>query len=111
MKPLSQIYKELGIAFTFPIEIKDANGKKTYFEGSNGDLYVYEYDANGKPTYFKNSFDAWAKWERDAEGNQTYYEDSKGIKRGTPNKTPSKCYNGAVLEIDGKKYELKLKAQ
>ena len=36
MKKLSDTYKELGIAFTFPIEIKDANGNQTYYENSNG---------------------------------------------------------------------------
>ena len=30
MKKLSDIYKEQGIDFTFPIEIKDAKGKVTY---------------------------------------------------------------------------------
>ena len=32
MKKLSEIYKELGIAFTFPIEINDAKGKLTYYD-------------------------------------------------------------------------------
>jgi len=32
MKPLSETYKELGIDFSFPIEIKDAKGNVTYFE-------------------------------------------------------------------------------
>lgn len=32
MKPLSETYKELGIGFTFPIEIWDANDRVTYFE-------------------------------------------------------------------------------
>jgi hypothetical protein len=36
MKKLSETYKELGIAFTFPIEIKDANGNETYYEDSDG---------------------------------------------------------------------------
>ena len=36
MKKLSETYKELGIAFTFPIEIKDANGELTYYENSEG---------------------------------------------------------------------------
>jgi len=37
MKKLSDTYKELGIAFTFPIEIRDANGNVTYYENSDGD--------------------------------------------------------------------------
>jgi len=36
MKKLSDIYKELGIGFTFPIEITNANGNETYFEDSAG---------------------------------------------------------------------------
>ena len=66
MKPLSETYKKLGIAFSLPMEIKDANGKTTYFEGFNGE---------------------WCRFERDANGNRTYYEDSDGIQRGNPNST------------------------
>ena len=36
MKKLSETLTELGIAFTFPIEIKNANGKATYSEDSEG---------------------------------------------------------------------------
>ena len=53
MKKLSETYKELGIAFTFPIDIKDANGNRTYYEDSNGfgpnaDFFVmaFGFDAN-----------------------------------------------------------------
>ena len=66
MKKLSEIYKELGIAFTFPIEITDANGDETYYEDSDG---------------------YWRRRERDANGDETYYEDSDGVKRGTPKST------------------------
>ena len=38
MKKLSEIYKELGIDFSFPIEIKDAKGNQTYFETSRGSV-------------------------------------------------------------------------
>ena len=65
-KPLSETLTELGIAFSFPIEIEDANGYLTYFESSNG---------------------KWEKWECDANGNDTYYEDSFGVKQGTPRST------------------------
>ena len=47
MKKLSKIYKELGIAFTFPIEITDANGDETYYEDSDGYWRRRERDANG----------------------------------------------------------------
>ena len=60
MKPLSETYEELGIAFTFPIEIKDANGELTYYE---------------------NSDDYWCRWERNANGELTYYENSEGVKK------------------------------
>ena len=63
MKKLSETYTELGIAFTLPIEIKDANGKVTYYEYSNRN---------------------WVKWEYDAKGKVAYYENSYGIKQGTP---------------------------
>lgn len=63
MKKLSETYKELGIDFTFPIEIRNSNGSKTYFE----DIYGY-----------------YEKWEYDANGKETYYENSYGRKRGTP---------------------------
>ena len=84
MKKLSKIYKELGIAFTFPIQIKDANGRTTYRE---------------------YSFDFWERRELDANGNVTYYEDSDGTKEGTPRS--AKTCEGKVVEVDGIKYELK----
>ena len=83
MKKISEIYKELGIAFTFPIKIKDANGKMTYYEDSNGYYEKHEYDS---------------------KGNVTYYENSDGIKKGIPR---SQSCNGKVIEVDGKKYMLK----
>lgn len=84
MKPLSETLTKLGIAFSFPIEIRDAHGKVTYYEDSNR---------------------FWAKWERDDNGNQAYYEDSNGLKHGTPKS--SKTCEGKVIEVDGIKYELK----
>ena len=81
MKKLSETYKELGIDFTFPIEIKDGGGKETYYENSDGFWYRYEYDEKGKETYYENS-----------------YGYKKGTKRGS-------C-DGKVIEVDGKKYKL-----
>ena len=124
MKKLSEIYKELGIAFRFPIEIRDSNGKATYFEDSdgywerfeydtngeqtycedsNGFWRKYEYDTNGEQTYYEDSDGDWWKYEYDANGRPTYYEDSKGVKKGTPR---SQSCNGKVIEVDGKKYKL-----
>ena len=126
MKKLSETYKELGIAFSFPIEIKDSkgnqtyheesygywdkreydsDGNKTYFENSHRYWHKREYDSNGKVTYFEQSNGHWYKCEYDSKGNETYCEDSYGNKRGTKRSS----YEGKVIEIDGIKYELKLK--
>ena len=83
MKKISETYKELGIAFTFPIQIVDANGNQTYYEVSDG---------------------YWSRSERDAIGNRTYYENSDGDKLGTP-KSAKTC-EGKVVEVDGLKYKL-----
>ena len=104
MKPLSEIYKELGIAFTFPIEINDANGKLTYYEDSDDYWRKWERDDNGKVTYCEDSDDYWHKYEYDANGIETYYENSTGFKRGTP-KSAKTC-EGKVIEVDGIKYKL-----
>tara|TARA_S200002703_G_scaffold118868_1_gene104569 strand:+ start:220 stop:603 length:384 start_codon:yes stop_codon:yes gene_type:complete len=124
MKPLSETLKELGIAFTFPIEIKDADGNETYFEDSNGYWYKKEYDSKGNVTYsedrngyrkkkeydskgnvtyFEDSDGYWYKKEYDSKGNVTYFEDSYGDKRGTPR---SRSCDGKVIVVDGKKYKL-----
>ena len=124
MKKLSDTYKELGIDFTFPIEIEDANGNETYHENSNGYRRRWEYDAKGNRTYYENSSDYWAKWEYDSDGNETYhetrddywckreydaygnetyYETSNGFKNGTPR---SQSCAGKVIDVDGKKYKL-----
>jgi YD repeat-containing protein len=120
MKKLSETYKELGIAFTFPIKIKDENGNETYFENSDrywvrceydetgkatyyetsgGLWFRREYDEKGNLTYFEDSHGFWARYEYDKKGKETYYEDRDGIKRGTKR---SSC-DGKVIEVDGKK--------
>ena len=103
MKKLSETYKELGIAFSFPIEIKDAEGTDTHFEDSGGCWYKYKYDAEGNQTYSEDSDGYWRKSEYDANGNQTYYENSCGYKKGLPR---SQSCDGKVIEVDGKKYKL-----
>ena len=84
MKKLSETLTELGIAFSFPIGIRDANGNETYLE------YSYGF---------------WCRWEHDSKGGVTYYEDSDGVKQGTPKS--SKTCEGKVIEVDGIKYELR----
>ena len=103
MKNLSKTLKKLGIDFSFPIEIKDANGKETYYEGSSGYWHRYEYDVKGRETYFEESKGFWRKRER-TNGKQTYYEDSDGTKIGTPRST--KTCEGKVVEVEGIKYKL-----
>lgn len=83
MKKLSETLTELGIAFTFPIEINDANGNDTYYEDRNG---------------------YWYRIDRDANGYETYYENSNGYKDGTPHS--AKTFEGKVVEFDGIKYKL-----
>ena len=82
MKKLSETLTELGIDFSFPIEIKDPKGNEIYYEDSDG---------------------YWSKREYDAKGNETYYENSNGNKNGTPR---SQSCDGKVIEVDGKKYKL-----
>ena len=108
MKKLSEIYKELGIGFIFPIEIWGVWGNQTYYENSDGYWEKWERDDNGCQTYCENCEGYWRRSKRDAEGNETYcedsngfwqkkeydyngrltyFEDSKGVKRGTPKST------------------------
>ena len=102
MKKLSETYKDLGIAFTFPVEIKDQNGKVTYFEYSDGYWFRREYDENDNQTYFEDSDGYWSRREYDENGNETYLENSGGYKAGTQK---GSCA-GKVVEVDGKKYKL-----
>ena len=105
MKPLSETLKELGIAFSFPIKINDANGNKTYCEISDGFWCKREYDSSGNETYCEISDGSWCKREYDSSGNETYCENSDGDKKGTPRS--AKTCDGKVVEVDGIKYELK----
>ena len=105
MKKLSETLTELGIAFSYPIEINDSNGNETYCEESNGFWRKYEYNADGNETCCENSTGYWHKYEYNADGNETYYEESNGYKRGTP-KSARTC-EGKVVEVDGIKYKLK----
>ena len=44
MKKLSETLTKLGIAFSFPIEIRDTNGNVTYHEDSDDYCCRYEYE-------------------------------------------------------------------
>ena len=100
--PLSETYKELGIAFTLPIEIKNKKGNRTYYEQSCGYWSRREYDEKGNATYYENRSGYWYRREYDENGKDTYYENSNGIERGTKRGSCS----GKVIEVDGKKYKL-----
>ena len=123
MKKLSETYRELGIAFTFPIEIRnergnltysedsddywerreyDEKGNRTYYEDSDGYWERREYDKEGNSTYFESSNGFWIRREYDENGKVTYFENSNGYKEGTKRGSCS----GKVVEIDGKKYKL-----
>ncbi len=79
MKKLSETLTELGIAFDFPIEIKNAIGKATYFEASDGYWEICEYDTDGNRTYFKDSYDYWEKYKRSTNGRLTSFKNSDGV--------------------------------
>lgn len=91
MKRLSETLKEMGIAFTFPIEIKNEVGNETYYENSNGfwwkreydsagnQTYYETYDSTGNQTYYETSNGYWRKRAYDQLGKVTYYEDSDGL--------------------------------
>ena len=105
MKKLSETLTELGVAFSFPIEIKDSNGNETYYEHSYG-WRKTEYNAKGRPTYFEDNYGNWCKKEYDdASGQRTYFENNYGYKQGTPRS--AKTCEGKVIEMDGIKYRLK----
>ena len=64
-----------------------------------------EFDSNGNVIYFEDSTGFWVKKEFDSKGKEIYYENSD---RGVvyDNRPTSPC-NGKIVEIDGKKYQLK----
>ena len=88
----------------FPFEIRDKNGNQIYFENSNGTWVKRKFDSNGNEIYYENSSGFWVKWEYDSNGDLIYYEDSKG--KVVDNRPNPSC-EGKVVEIDGKKYQLK----
>ncbi len=83
----------------------DPDGNQTYYEDSNGYWCKSEYDSNGNLTYYEDSNESWYKHKYDSNGNETYYENSDDGVVFDNRPTPS-C-NGKIVEIDGKKYELK----
>jgi len=58
--------------------IKNKNGRRIYFEDSDGFWVKREYDSQGNVIYYEASGGGWAKWEYDSRGNIIYYENSYG---------------------------------
>ena len=83
----------------------DSNGNITYFETSNGYWDKREYDDNGNEIYYENSYGYWDKKEFDTNGNITYFENSNDVI--VDNRPKKETCNGKVVEIDGKRYQLK----
>jgi hypothetical protein len=79
---MKTIAQQLGIK-QFPFEIKDKNGNQIYYENSDG---------------------FWVKLEYDSNGNEIYFENSSG--KVIDNRPKPSC-EGKIVEIDGKKYQLK----
>ena len=109
-----------------PLYLYDSNGKLIYYEKSNGYWFKQEYDSNNNVIYLENSTGFWSKREFDDNGNCIYYENSSGywwkqeydannnriyLEDSTgyiEDKRPKKeTCNGKVVEIDGKRYQLK----
>ena len=99
---MKTIAQQLNIT-EFPFEIMDKNGREIYRELSDGYWSKYEYDSNGDEIYFEDSDGYWIKREYDSNGNIIYWENSTG--RTFDNR--HKSCEGKIVEIDGKKYELK----
>jgi len=100
---MKTIAQQLGIK-DFPFEIKDKNGNVIYYETSIGFWVKREYDSNGNEIYYENSNGFWQKREYDSDGNQIYYEESYGY---VADNRPKPSCEGKIVEIDGKKYQLK----
>ena len=122
---MKTIVQQLGIK-DFPFIIKDKNGNEIYCENSGGAWVKREYDSNGNEIYCENSGGWWAKskydsngneiywensdgfWEKseyDSNGNEIYYEDSNSKGKVVDNRP--RPVEGKIVEIDGKKYQLK----
>ena len=101
MKKISDTLKELGVIFSFPIKIMDANGNVTYFEDSDDFWYKSEYDTYDKETYSEDSNGDWLKREYGSDGKETYSKDSEGKKKGTPKSSKVEPINpdAATFEV------------
>ena len=63
------------------------------------------FDSNGNEIYHENIIGFWWKSEFDSNGNEIYFENSyDGV---IFDKRPTPSYKDKIVEIDGKKYQLK----
>ena len=93
----------------FPFNIKDKNGNLLYFEDSDGLWLKNEFDSKGNVTYSKHSNGYSVKRKFDSNGNEIYFENSEGmiIQGMITDNRPNFTWESKVVEIDGKKYQLK----
>jgi uncharacterized membrane protein len=99
------------------LSLYDSNSNEIYYEKSNGYWSKQEYDTNGNRIYYETSTKYWSKSEYDSNGNQIYFEKSNGYwykyefdsngKVSYFEKRPKSSCEGKIVEIDGKKYQLK----
>jgi hypothetical protein len=82
----------------------DTDGKEIYCDNSNGYWWKQEYDSNNNLIYREYSDGFWYKQEFDSNNNLIYCENSYG--HIIDNRPKASC-DGKVVEIDGKKYQLK----
>jgi hypothetical protein len=88
----------------FPFIITDKNENEIYWEDSNGFWVKKEFDSDENLIYFEDSDGYWIKRMYDSDGNLIYDENSYGY---IIDDRPKSTCEGKVVEIDGKKYELK----
>jgi hypothetical protein len=82
----------------------DSKGNQIYREYSDGYWVKREYNDNGNEIYYERSDGYWIKQEYDSNGNRIYFENSNGT---IIDKRPKTSCSGKVIEIDGKRYQLK----
>jgi hypothetical protein len=99
----NQIYHENSDGYWDKQEF-DSNRHIIYSENSNGYWSKREYDTNSNQIYSENSNGYWIKREFDSNRHVIYCEDSNG--EIIDNRPKPSC-EGKMVEIDGKKYQLK----
>jgi hypothetical protein len=74
------IAQQLGLTITRgkPLVIKH-NGKKAYYEDSEGYWYREKYDDKGNNVYHGDSDGYWCKREYDDKGDKVYWKNSNGL--------------------------------